>query len=72
MLLCKTFDKHRQRAKDKPNHPKNMLVISRVSLGVAGAEQLYQVARMIKGNRERIVIDPCSNIQWVRSSGYCR
>ena len=49
-----------------------MFVLSRVSLGIAGAEQLDQVARMITGNRERVFLDSLSNIQWVRSSGYFR
>ena len=38
--------------KDQPNHLKSMLVLSRVSLGITGAEKLHQVARMIKGNRQ--------------------
>ena len=42
-------------AKDTSNHLKSLLVPSRVSFGIAGAEQLYQVARMIKGNPERVV-----------------
>ena len=48
-------------AKDKPNNLKSMLVLSRVSLGIAEAEKFHQVARMIKGNLERVVLDPFSN-----------
>ena len=63
MLMCKPFENISKGTKDKPNHLKSMFVLSRVSLGIAAAEQLYQVARMMKRNRERVVLDPFSNIQ---------
>ena len=43
-------------------------LFSPVSLRIAGAE-LYQVALMVKGDRERVVLDLLSNIHRVRSSG---
>ena len=35
-------------------------------------KSFYQVARMIKGNGELVVLDLLSNIQWARSSCYSR
>ena len=36
-----------------------------VPVMITGAQQLYQVARMIKGNQERVVLDLLSNLKMV-------
>ena len=55
--------------RDRSNHLKSLLVPSRVSLRKAGTGQSKQVARKVKGNRERVVLDVLSDIQRERSSG---
>ena len=46
-----------------------MLVLSRVSLGVAGDEQVYQVARMIKGNHALSMLPVHTGTFWIDTWG---
>ena len=48
MLARKRFNIIRQRG-ERQIKPSNSVVLPGVSRGIAGAEQLHQVARMIKG-----------------------
>ena len=41
----------------------SLLVPLQVSFRITGAQQLYQVARLIKGNQERVVLDLFSNLK---------
>ena len=73
MLMCEPFDIHRQRGgKTHRTILQACLFSPEFRSGLLERNSFVPVTRMIKGNRERVVLDLLSNIKWVRSSGYSR